>query len=357
MTNQTISNNIDEKSIQFVLDISTVMGYRVVPAISGAGVITNIISLFVLFNLKSKENFKYIIVKTFLYIIGSLFGIGFQNNMQCEIDEYILKIPCIVTASYPLIFLKAYIFKYIITLCFFWDGTNEILLTLDRYLILKNRKNWFNKSSTFKYILIVNGLLAVILYLPYTFMINVEIVPNKTDTYFLKSSKFSTSTLGFVYILLSRVGIFILLILVLIVSSIMVVFQLRKYVRTHAQLANNVSSELENKLKRSETNMIKITMILSIILIIVRVFDLLATLLPKKSIIDANNGIRIPTFYKLFLVVLGYVSYIMVYTQCNANLFILFAFNKKFRKSFKNVYLEDRFNSIVRRLVTATHNE
>lgn len=130
-------NSIIDASKQFLIEFTNTNGYYTIPIIAGIGFVLNSICLLVLvFGLKERDIFKYVISKVFFETVSCLLGIGFQNTLcfsNCN--------------NYSLLFLAVYrrFFQYAGEVVFYTTGFIEIFLTYDRYLILKNQQNWFNK--------------------------------------------------------------------------------------------------------------------------------------------------------------------------------------------------------------------
>lgn len=342
--------------INFEVYFTGLVGYYIIPSISLIGFILNIIALIVLTNRKFKERdrFKYVIVKIGLEMIGSLMGIGFQNYLKCIIDNYILGINCTETGSYIFQFFRA-LYKYVGVVLYIWTGINEILLTYDRYLILKAKKNWFNEQSSFKYILLICGILTSVIYLPYALSSKISLVVNSTNLYYLETTEFALSNFYQVYTIILQAVVNIILLIVIIVFSVVVLVKFKKFIRNHSSLANNHSSSVnniqENIFKKTELNMLKMTITLSILLSIMRFTDLATTILFRLSILSRNlSGNATNISNKLFLLYLGNLCYVIIFITASENFFVLFVFNKQFRENFKSVYLTEKVNFIRSRI-------
>ena len=150
-----------ETSKMFLINFTYMNGYYTIPVIAGTGFVLNLICLVILlFGFKERNIFKYVISKVFFEMISCLLGIGFQN-LLCFSN-------CVKpTSLFYCVYRK--FFQYVGEVVFYTSGFIEIFLTYDRYLILKNRKNWFNRKGRFKYVLAGCFLIPAIIFSPDNF--------------------------------------------------------------------------------------------------------------------------------------------------------------------------------------------
>jgi hypothetical protein len=64
-------------------------------------------------------------------------------------------------------------------------GINEVFINYDRYLVLSNRKNIFNRKHSFKIITFITGLFSFLLFVPNLFVYQISLDPSQTDSYYL----------------------------------------------------------------------------------------------------------------------------------------------------------------------------
>ena len=251
--------------------------------------------------------------------------------------------------------MRIFCYKYMSVVIYIWSATNEILLTFDRYFILKDKKNWFNKPGSFKYIVLANGILSMVVYSPYLFSYQILPVANSTNIYYLKLTQFGSSTENSMFALIMHGLMNIVLFIIIMPLSILVIVEFKNFVKK-STILNGINSASTNDIiqtnrtnifKKTEANMIKMTITLSFFLVILRFFDLVSTTLYRYSVISSNlTGVRTGLSQKIFLVLIGNLAYVIIFAQAGMNFFVLFAFNKQFRKSFNNIYLENKVNQV-----------
>jgi hypothetical protein len=101
---------------------------------------------------------------------------------------------CITTGSYFLEFLRLYVYRYLSYCLYVWSGINEVLINYDRYLVLSNMTNVFNRKNSFKIITFSRGFLSFLLFVP-------NLVTNQTDSYYVSKTQFGNTSLYQLYFL------------------------------------------------------------------------------------------------------------------------------------------------------------
>jgi hypothetical protein len=108
---------------------------------------------------------------------------------------------CKTTGSYFLEFLRLYVYRYLSYCIYVWSGINEILINYDRYLVLSNKTNIFNRKNSFKIITFSSGFLSFLLFVPNLVAYKINLVTNQTDSYFVSKTQFGNTSLYQLYVL------------------------------------------------------------------------------------------------------------------------------------------------------------
>jgi hypothetical protein len=222
-------------------------------------------------------------------------------------------------ASYFISFLRLYGYRYIIYSVYFWSGINEVLINYDRYLVLSNKNNLFNRKNSFKVITFITGFISFLLFVPNLFAFQITLVSNETNTYDVTKTNFGNTNLYQLYLVFILNSSNILSTLFLIITSIKLALEAKHFSHNHT------SSTRQNiRRKQLEMNIFKLTFTMSIIFTLVRFNQFFHSF--SQSLLFFN----IISDYE-FLVYYSNFWYILLVLAMNSNIFILLGFNKKFR--------------------------
>lgn len=326
--NQTEYENV-------LVQITSINGYYTIPIISLVGFLLNSTCLVVFLNPKFnyKNEFKYVILKVAIETVGCLILIGFQNYLICIFEPYVIStLHCSKENTLMFQVYRLYIYKFFNYIIYVWSGLNEILLSYDRHLILKNKKNWFNEKGNFKYIVFACLSLMIILNIPALFAY--RITPARTEhLYYLESTNFGKSVYHSSLILCVLVASNVLTISILIPIMIMVALEFRVFLRRKVFLTASINTaNIQTIVKRKEDlKFSKMALIMIFLFAISRLTDLANTLMYRIILIK-----KIKNLYSF--VYLDNITYIIFATFACSNFFILLNSNKIFRCSFKNLF-------------------
>lgn len=309
-------------SIEFLISFTNVNGYFTTPVIAGIGFVLNLITLCILSRFKIKQHLKFMIVKVSLEMISCLLAIGFQNIL------------CFSNCGlYPLWFLVYRRFFYYVGACVYYStGFVEICLMYERYLVLKNTRNWFNSTVNFKYITLVCVVLPFILFLPTNF--STTLVPISNQTYFYRSqiTDFGRSTYNYYYNLVMNLLPNFITIVCLLVLTRFVLVEYNKFMHNKQNVKRvkdkTSDSSQDVRLKKKESNFVKMIITLNFFYVLMRLIDLIFN-------IDYLNEYNKRTF-KPESIILRNINFIMIYLIEGINFFILIYWNKEFRRIFKH---------------------
>lgn len=275
-----------------------------IPIISSIGYCFNLICLTVLLSPKFKQKyiFKYVTTKVIMEMVSCLLGIGFLNNFNStSVDQM----------------SEENIFKYIKRSLYLSTGLIEICLTFDRYLILKNIKNWFNSKNSFGLVVSACLLLPLLVFCPYLLTSNSE---QNLDEFYSH------------YFLIINLVINIITICTLVHLSIASAvafkqFSSKSIIKSKKETTNSYNTILrfsqEFKRRKPKLTFIKMSLTLSFLFVLMRLTDMLLNFICILDSIGENDLIK---FFCL----------IVIYTIQSSNFFVLICFNKKFRNFLKN---------------------
>jgi hypothetical protein len=144
-------------------------------------------------------------------------------------------------------------------------GINEVFINYDRYLVLSNRKNIFNRKHSFKIITFITGLFSFLLFVPNLFVYQISLDPNQTDSYYLileRNSQIGENYLFTLYLLIILAASNNFSTLFLIITSAKLTLQARNFSRkiTILQTNHNQTAKTRQNIrsKKLEMNILKL---------------------------------------------------------------------------------------------------
>ncbi len=322
-----------EEINKFLIRLTSLIGYYIIPSLGLIGFVLNLFCLFILLNSKFKQrnNFKYVIVKILIELVGCLICIGFQNYLLFYVfsPHFIMGISDENTFFFQI--YRKIAFKYLPISLYMWSGVNELMLTYDRYLILKNENIWFNKEGRFKYILVVTVLTCLVINLPTLAAYEIMQSQSQTDLYNLVLTDFGKSQFYSFYMLMLLGFSNIVIIFTLVPLMVMVAIEYKRFIKRKLEKASQLSRLQILNTKREYIKFNKMTLWLIFLFLLVRITDLITALTNRIVILNKLSNV----YYMVYLENFLYVSGCLV--NCS-NFFVLLYFNRVFRKSFKNIF-------------------
>jgi hypothetical protein len=168
----------------------------------------------------------------FVYIKTNIYFQIKQNYLQCLLELHVIQGNyCKTTGSYFLEFLRLYVYRYLSYCIYVWSGINEVLINYDRYLVLSNKTNIFNRKNSFKIITFSSGFLSFLLFVPNLVAYKINLVTNQTDSYFVSKTQFGNTSLYQLYVLFILAVSNILSTLFLILTSAKLALEARHFSR------------------------------------------------------------------------------------------------------------------------------
>lgn len=325
----------------FLWKFTSINGYYTVPIISFFAFTLNLTALIILLNPKFKQKFefKYIIIKISMEMVGSLAFTGFQNYFLSLFDTIFHAPHHLKTGnSFAFSIFRLFVYKYLIYVLYIWSGINEIKLTYDRYLIFKNKTNWFNKKGQFKYIFCATVSTCSVIHLPSLFAHKIVECQSEKNLYTLELTDFGHSQYYSFYMIIA-IGLSNLCTLVVQVPlMIMVAIEYKRFIQKKIAIPSLQLTSFQKLMKKREYfKFNKMTLTLLIIFVLLRTLDIAVNLMYRILILTKTR------YYYPFVYV-DISLYVLISCYFCTNFFILFLFNRVFRKSFENIFLQSKIN-------------
>ena len=222
-------------------------------------------------------------------------------------------------------------------------GFIEIFLMYDRYLVLKNVKNWFNKKRNFKYIVSMCLVTSLVIYCPDNFSSILVPVANSTVLIRFQTTDFGKSKFYYYYGLLINLLANFATIVALITFSFLVVIQYKKFIDNKRRFVSTLQSKpnlntaapvnvksSNVKLKKKDLKFVQMTIILNFLYTVMRIFDLAFNM---DYFLNKINGV----LYRAESMYLKNLNFILIYFIESINFFMLFIWNETFRRSIHSI--------------------
>lgn len=319
-----------------LVEITSLIGYYIIPATSFVGFITNLFCLLVCLNPKfqHKDEFKYIIVKIFMETFGCLALIGFQNYLECVFEPYLSAFECDNSGSLFLQVFRLIFYKYICYGVYAWSVLNEIFLCYDRHLVFSNKKNWFNKPGTFKYLNSGIVLFLLVLNLPSLFAFRIKALEKDESLFYLELTEFGRSEYYSIHMVTILGVANVLAAIVLTPMLILNARDFKNFIRKKIFLSASFNSPGFQPVlvKREDLKFNKMTFLMIFLFVSSRLIDLIATIMYRIIVIYKINDFYVFVF-------IDNLSYLSLTIVTSLNFFILYYFNKIFRNFFKDFFI------------------
>lgn len=302
--NYTMINTTNTTKIN-ILVYNTIL----LPLICLMGITLNIICFLAILrpSFREKYKFRYIIVKLALDLFVCFTGAGFFDP-----DCILL---CLVKNDLFSIGYSFYIKLYLTLIIYLISGFNEILLTHDRNLILRNKTDFSNKKGHFKYVLIIEIILSLVITLHFWFAYTIKSNQDRPNQYFISFTDFGR-TQFFKYYEISVITVTnSVSILILMLVSFKTIKAYKVFISRRSVTQQNLAAE------KRFTQMVGA---LSGLFLVVRIFYLLRGIIRTISLL---TGMLIAEAQQIDIFV-----QLALYINCSSNFFILFFFNTTFRK-------------------------
>ncbi len=317
----------------FLIRLTSINGFYIIPLVSLVGFVLNLTSLIILLhpNFKQKPQFRYLILKIAMEMLASLIFIGFQNYLLSVIETFLQR-KQVSTNSYAFQLVRFIVYKYLAYVFYVWSGVNEIMLTYDRYLVLKNENNWFNKKGAFKINVVVAVLVCSLVNLPNFFAYKLKQTSINTDSYTLELNEFGRSAFFSLYMLIVIGASNLIANLIITPLMIKVAIEYKKFIKKKLQSTCQLTRLQTLKKKREYIKFNKMTLTLILMFVVLRSVDLMVNFMYRILVVT-----KIPGFY--WIVYVENFFYFLAALYFSSNFFVLIIFNRVFRKSFKKTFL------------------
>ena len=329
------SSGTNKNDLNALIQFTTLNCRFIVPIISCIGFVLNSLCIIVFMGPKftDRSKFKYVLTKLVLEMIVCLIGSSFPNfkllRLICRYEHFRNTSLANNIFLYQILRLVFnYFFHQVLII---WIGLNEVLLTWNRYLILR-KNDLFEKY--FIYIVIGCGIGITLYSSPLLLALKVVPLSNETNLYYLEKSVVGNTALYSFSILTSYVTGNLISSICLIILSVLIVIEFKKFLylqkckkiqnkRTYKKLVYKEVSK-----KKTEIKMIKMTLIINLLFLIARILGCAEILVYRLLLLGI---IRIEIFY----IYLCNINVIAVYLIMCSNIFILINFNNRFYKNLK----------------------
>jgi hypothetical protein len=332
------SNSEYLQHFNFLDNFTNINGYYTIPILAGITTFLNIFCLAIMLHKKftEKYRFKYIINRLIIEITISLLTINFENALcinGCFFNTTLFNILYIIWA------------QVIIRFLYNLEGINEVYLAYDRYLILKNKKNLFNKNGSFKWIILLSSFVSLIISIPLGLSAYYKKI-NGTDMYSIVQTEIGNSL---AYMYYYSIGFYffveIFLIILLIWATVLVVNEFKIYSNTRSNNLNLTnlpatsnnndrkmkSAQKKNKRKKAQYDFTRVTVALNILYAITRLVKMTSLIL----LYIYGFTFSISLDYPVYSLNISYMLTLIVFCF---NLPVLLSFNKKYSKTFKSIF-------------------
>jgi len=265
MNSTTSTTGVD---LQWAIDLTEIINNYVIRITGGVCTLANLLFAVLLLNKNLKHKiYDFFWCRSICNLSVCLLAAGYVGNCyDCESE------------SYWFLFYQWYInfigIRILSMSCFIAD----IFLIVNRYLQIIRKQNFFSKMSKTLTLFICFSL-PISLCVPFYFIYDIVLVPN-TNKFTIELNHFGSSTLSFYYL----IGLFLLEnvipIFISIGLSIVSVYKYKNVMVSHGNLTNQ-----QIKAKEAEQRFTNMIIILSIICLITRMFDLVASILNRLVIL------------------------------------------------------------------------
>ena len=318
-----LSNMSLQLDYNLMNQISDIIGYYLISAVSLIGFLLNAILIKVLSNedlLRKHKFYKYILIKSICDWLVCLVGIGYLNN-ACTICDQITQ------NKYSTIVYELYMIKIPMRIAIVSSVWSEIYLNYNIYSILSGRKSFLTEIPL-KYYLTVIFAGPVIISIPGYFAWSIY-PTNSTDIYTFSLNSFGqTQVFSFYYLLLIVIES-VIPVCLLFVFSVMSILKFKQIMKKIIFPINILTRNLHRK-KKMQLKFTKMILILTAIVMLAHIADLLSAL--SYRLLVVGDDAYSPQIYSLvnfgrtlvfFILYLQYSIGIFIYTSNDKNIYLL----------------------------------
>ena len=328
--------NLTDTNLNFLIKITHIIGYYLIPIISAIGFVLNIFCIVNLLNIKFNQRmYRLLVIKIVFETITCLIGIGFQNVLCFK--------NCFSTLSSSVFFKTIGIMaRFMGEVSFIGSSLSEIGLNYDRYLILVCKKNWFNQTKI-RNVLFVYISIGIIMFIPECFAYKASNEPKDSNDTFFDYSDFGKSISFSYYILISLAIGNSTTIISLTIMNVFLILEYKRFIKkkislvvvyklvVSTQITITANKNKALKSKRSDICFTKMIIILNVIFVAVRLSDLISVILFRKDKINQFELNSVTVLYRDF-------NFLLIFLSYGLNALILFHFNKDFKENVKKIF-------------------
>ena len=324
---------LDQDELENIKRLRDVIWTFVFPVFCFVGSLTNLVTIYVFVHVQFRRNnvhrlmLAYSVADFFYLTIGS-FAFVFKCGSQCDLDK------SFTAQVYGYIFVD-----YITSVLAIFNILIEVFLSMQRYLMIVNKKYKMFNLSTNKTLLIIL-FISLVYYLPIFFSKTIFQKEEKTDHYLsnqtveetnrtvytLEANEFGKSYLGKSIIVTLAVIRNLVLLNMIIVFSVLTLYEFRRYLVKKARMKRSQQTPPEFRANRNIT----LTVVsVSFVFIIGHVPYAIAFVI---SIVNADYLPYSLICYRIF-------CFLMLFIAHSFNIVIFYLSNRLFRGILNNMLI------------------
>jgi len=286
--------NSTSLDLQWAIDLTEIINNYVIRITGGVGALANLLFVVLLLNKNLKHKiYDFFWCRSICNLLVCVLAAGYVSNCyDCESE------------SYWFLFYQWHInfigIRILSLSCFISD----IFLIVNRYLQIIRKQNFFSKMSKTLTLFICFSL-PILVCVPFYFIYDIVLVPN-TNKFTIQLNHFGSSTISFYYLIVLFLIENVIPIFISIGLSISSVYKYKILMVSHGNLTNQ-----QIKAKEAEQRFTNMIIILSIICLTTRIFDLVASLLNRLSIL--RPGMFSINFITLIRLLKGLSNFVLVF--------------------------------------------
>lgn len=299
MNNKPLNGTNETFIDSYALDsVAYILGYYVITIVSAIGIVVNIFTLKVLNSPTLKHSiYNYFWCRSFCDLLVCLVGVTYLYNscVNCEELHYL---------KYSVQFYRYYFLFLPMRILFLASSFAEIFLLLNRCFILFNIENALTHMTKLT-LLSVSSSFSFLILLPPFFSLDIK-ETNIENLYKIDLNSFGRTDFYKVY----AISVFVLesFIPLLIVCTLSFVSlrKFRKLSKKKSHLLNNSNNSSNNNQEKKNLHFTRIILIITVIFVFTRVFDLLSFTVMKIYFIYNLQPLKLVSSLINFFLQLNY---------------------------------------------------
>ena len=231
-------------------------------------------------------------------------------------------------------------FKFLRNILYSYITIIEILITFNRYFIIKSTNKIKTKRND-KLLVYGLGVVCFIIYAPYLFTYKIDWLKGT-----LSFTEFSETQFYIIYFQAITIGQNLLTIIILIPYNIIVLIAYKKFIVKKQSILRSViiPTRIENQITmplkaNSQKRFTKMILIISFLFIFIRLSSILVQMFAYYSIFNPTEA------FDLYVGILNTFSTLSIYFSFSINIFIYYVFNLPFKETFISIFSFQKFTN------------